>query len=243
MPPRLLPVLLLLAGCPDPSVSTDAGEGKAGGPAPTAPLAPPDGAVAPPPEGAPAGAPGGVPGELPPPPAGGVRPDNVFQVTSGQSVKISGTVSYSGTRTGDLRVDFLKSNVGAFPELAHSITLPKPGPFEVEAPKGYGELSVVAFLDADGNGPSEGEPAARIEGTITVADADITGLSLTLSDAPNLGDLKPPGAGGGKPPGDATTGGPTQSPGANPATNPTGGPTATPAGGSATPTTPAAPGQ
>lgn len=206
----LVPLLALLAACPDPSAKSDGGEGKVamGGPPPGAP--PPG---SPPPGAAPTA-------------TGGVRPNTAFQVAPGQGIKISGTVSYAGTRKGDLRVDFLRSNLGSFPELVHSVTLPQPGAFEVEAPKGFGEVSVVAFLDADGNGPSDGEPAARVDGTLKIEDKDIGGITLTLSDNPDLGDLKPPSQGGGKPAGDAMTGGATQLPGANPALNPTGGPPA-----------------
>lgn len=211
----LLPLLLFFAACPDPSAKSDGGQGKGmmGGP-------PPGG---PPPGGQPPG--GAQPPGSAPTPTGGVRPNSTFQVAAGQGVKLSGTVTYEGAKKGDLRVDFLRSNMGSFPELVHSLTLPQPGAFEVEAPKGFGEVSVVAFLDADGNGPSDGEPAARIEGTLKIEDQDLPNLVLALTDNPELGDLKPPGqGGGGKPAGDAMTGGITQAPGANTVANPTGGP-------------------
>ncbi len=206
----LLPLLstLFLAGCPDPTAVAD-GKGSGGPNGPPDPNAPRDanGApMAPPQDGA---------------GPGGGRPQVVgFKVEPGTGVKLSGDITYTGTRTGTLRVDFLKnSEGGSFPELVNTIALDKPGPWSVEAPKDLGDISIVSFIDADDNGPSDGEPAGKIDKT-TVAGADIAKLDITLSDNPELGSLKPPGKGapaGGMPPppgangpapGDAPPGGP-----------------------------------
>ena len=165
----------------------------------------------------------GMPGA---PAAGaGMRPAASFEVPAGTGVKVSGTVVYAGSKTGQYRIDFLKPNKGSFPELLHSITLDKPGAWEIEAPKGTGEVAVVGFLDADGNGPSDGEPAALTDPPLTIGDKAITGVTLTLSDTPDLKDLKPPG--GPKAPGIAApaggAGGPTPA-GATPGGATPGGP-------------------
>lgn len=173
----LLPCLLLLAGCPDPSASRGAGA----------------------PKDAPPGGPGGPGG----PGAGGsgggssgpVHPGQTsFKVEPGQGVKLSGTIAYAGTKTGTLRLDILRNpgTPGTFPELLYSATLDKAGPWEVEAPKNTGAVGIVAYLDADGNGPSQGEPAAEV--AAEVKDAPLPALDLTLSDSAELGAFKPPTA-------------------------------------------------
>ncbi|MFN7143912.1 MAG: hypothetical protein ACK4YP_09065 [Myxococcota bacterium] len=219
---RLLPVLLVLAGCPDPTASPEGAGGSAGAP----------GAGAPP------------PGEAGPPGAqGGSRPTpQGFQVTAGEGVKLSGTVSYAGTKTGPVTVDFLRqAQGGTFPELVHSVTLPAPGPFEVEAPKDAGDIAIVAFIDSNGNGPDPGEPAGRVKDMVKVGAEPVTGLEIALSDAPDLGDLAPGGAGGATPPPGGAEGTPPVqgTPGEAPAGTPPAGtpPAAPPAGGEA----PAAP--
>ena len=166
----LLPFVLLLTACPDP----------------TAGQAPKLGA----PEGA-------------PPPGGGasgpVHPGATsFQVTPGSGVKLSGEVRYTGTKTGTLRLDFLRASAaqGSFPELLESLTMDKPGPFEVEAPKNTGLVGIVAYLDVDGNGPSAGEAAGTPgAGEIDIKDVPVTGIDIELKDEANLGKYTPPTAG------------------------------------------------
>lgn len=201
----LLPLLLVLGGCPDPTASTDGakvdmlGPGGQGQPG----AGGPGGQGQPGTPGQP-GAEGGMPGEGVP---GGARPTPPgFQVTAGEGVKLSGTVSYTGVKTGKFRIDFLQQTEGnGFPRLVHSTTLDAAGPWEVEAPKGSGDLKIVSFLDANDNGPDPTEPAGRVKQVVMVADAAIPGLDIVLTDEPDLGDLKPGGPGqegkGGPPPG------------------------------------------
>lgn len=181
------------------------------------------------------GAPGtpGTPGGPGTPPEGGARPTSPsFQVAAGEGVKVSGTVTYGGAAaTGKVKIDFLRHAEGAqFPELLHSVTLAGPGAFEVEAPKDAGKLMVVAFMDANDNGPDPAEPRAPAQ-EIVVGTAPVTGLTLALTENPDAGDKgKPPitepaaapGAGGPQPIG---TPGTPQPLGAPPA----------PAGGAAAP--------
>jgi len=236
---RILPFALLLAGCPDPSATPEAGgmpEQPMGG-VPGAEGGQPGGAGGAPPTGAEGGMPNGRP----------VAPG--FKVTTGEGIKLSGTVSYTGSKTGVVRIDFLQQSTQSnFPDLVHSLELAAPGPWEVEAPKDGGDFWVVAFLDADANGPSPGEPAARVKDMVKLASTPITGLDLALSDTPDLGDLAPggkdtlgaPGGPGAEPkPGEAPPGGeagavPAGAPGAVPAgapgAVPAGAPSAVPAG-------------
>jgi hypothetical protein len=49
------------------------------------------------------------------------------------------------------------------------MTLEKPGPWEVEAPKDGGSLWIVSFIDANGNGPDTTEPAGRVPEAVKLA--------------------------------------------------------------------------
>ena len=114
-----------------------------------------------------------------------------FDAEEGKSVTLSGTVAYTGTATGTLRVDFLRQtdNTSA-PTLLDTITLTAPGPFSVQVPKDLGAISIVAYLDSSDNGPDADEPSAHTDGNITIGQADVTGVDLNLSDNPNKGGLK-----------------------------------------------------
>ena len=178
---RSLPLLLVLVGCPDPTAAPEGGgmsDKPMGGGAPGEPGQPGQPGMG--------GPPGGEGGPTGRPTAPG------FQVTAGEGVKLTDSLSYTGTKTGVYRIDFLKqSEQASFPELVHSIELPAPGPWEVEAPKDAGEFWVVSFLDANGNGPDPSEPAARVKDLVRIGTEPIGGLDLVLSDDPDLGELKP----------------------------------------------------
>lgn len=194
----LCAALVVLGGCPDPNAVVEGAPSlepaALEGGAPPLGAPPSDPGAGPQPAGEPAPTPGGEAG----PSAG--RPAGVaFQVEPGKGVRLSGTVSYGGAASGTLRIDFLKNPAGAsFPELVHTLSLAAPGPWSVEAPADLGEISIVAFLDANDDGPGAGEPAGMIERT-TVGSAAMANLDITLSDTPELGSLKP-GAGPGAPP-------------------------------------------
>lgn len=229
---KLLPLLLILAGCPDPaatdpSTSAPPPNGAPGGPppggAPGAPgEAPPGGAPA---DGSQAAVPAGDPNNVltpgaTPPPGGRPKPTG-FELVPGQGVKLGGTVTYSGSATGKLRIDLLRNPEGApYPELMASIEMDKPGPWSIEVPKDYGDLSIIAFLDSDDNGPSAGEPRSAFTNAIKIGKTDVSDVVLEMSDnpkdemgkgspAPGAGG-PPPGAGGAPPPGAPPAGAPPE---------------------------------
>jgi len=217
----LLALPLLLAACPDPAQNKDKAGPMPGG--------------MPPEVGMPAGTPPGAGGEMGPgaAPGGapaGMRPNARFDVEAGQGVKISGTLTYAGSATGTLRLDVLRTGTSQFPELVHTAVIDKPGPFEIEAPKAYGDVRIMSFIDTSDNGPSPGEPAGGWEPVITIGSEPVTGIDIVLADRPDLKDLAPPG--------------PEKmgAPGSAPAPGQTGGPavTPTPAGEAAPPADPAA---
>jgi hypothetical protein len=128
----------------------------------------------------------GPSGELPPAP-----PTNMaFTIEEGQSVKLSGLVSHSGTETGNLVIQVLRVSTGNPPQLLHSESIDKAGPFTIQAPSDLGQISLMAFMDLDGNGqPSEDDIGARSD--LNIQSIDLSDLNLVLGDIELLGDLVP----------------------------------------------------
>ena len=169
-------VALVLVACPDPNPTgsyTSSGGGdvaSSGGPG--------------------SAGPGGAGGPA------GTRPDDArFKVGEGEGVELSGSFLYEGEASGRMQIDFLTQEEGGPPRLVHTLQVDKPGPWKTRAPTNYGELHVVAFIDKEGDGPSSDDPAAKSDGPITIADADVTDVELKLSDDPELGTFTPGGSG------------------------------------------------
>lgn len=183
-----LVLALATAGCPDPNPtgSYGAAEGQGTGPAT---------------------ADGGTGGPAPSSP-GATRPNDArFKVAKDEGVELSGTFEYSGDKTGQLRLDFLTMEDGQPPRLVHTKELTKKGPWSVRVPKDYGNLYVVAFIDQAGDGPGGDDPAAVTE-AVSVGAEDVTGVTLALSDDPDLGLFTPGGAPNSPPPGEPAPGEP-----------------------------------
>jgi hypothetical protein len=157
-------MFLMLAGCPDPTTAADLGNPGPGGAAPGG-----NGT-----EGAPQG----------PPP----EPGN-FDLDDGAGVTVSGTLRYTGEAKGMVRIDVLKKEEDAPPQLLHVEKLDAAGAFSFQAPSNTGEVSLVAFVDVDEDGPSPTDPAGRAD--IEIAEATVADLQIDLSDEPELGDLTP----------------------------------------------------
>jgi hypothetical protein len=147
-----------------------------------------------------AGAPSAAGASTAPPPAasdpGATRPDAArFKVTPGEGVTVSGTFTYPGTRKGLMRIDLLQIPEGTPPRLVHTLELKTTGEWKVAAPKGFGDLYLMAFIDQNRDGPSPDDPAAVVK--VTIANDSIPNVSLALSDEPDLGPFAPgatPGA-------------------------------------------------
>ena len=101
-----------------------------------------------------------------------------FDVAEGQGVAISGTFSYAGTKTGTYKVDFLSRKESGPIELVHSLTIDKPGPFSVEAPKSYGAIYVVAFVDEASDGPTATDPAGMTKEPLQIGEAPIADVTV-----------------------------------------------------------------
>lgn len=206
---------LFLIGCPvaPPEQPPQSQPGPLAGGAPGGPgEGAPDGGA--PPEGGPP-ADGQAPPEGGPPPAdgegappGGEGTESLLDVQPGEGVAVSGTVSYDGSLKGDVRVDMIKENYqgSPMPRVMTSVLVGDDGAWEIEVPKGFGKVNVVAYLDSDGNGLSPGEPIAAKNG-VNVKNAAVSGISLKLSDDPSdleihLPPLEGGGETGGAPPAD-----------------------------------------
>lgn len=149
----------------------------------------------------------GVPDGGPPPPDG-ERPNNAqFEVAEGEGVTLSGTITYAGDQSGQLRMDFLTVAENSHPSLVHAMSIDAVGPFSIEVPKDFGELHLVSFIDVAGDGPSPTDPAATAK--VSIGSEDVGDITLALSDEPDLGELTPGG------PAD----GPAPTPGEAPAEN------------------------
>lgn len=173
--------------------------------------APPEGGGAPPEGGAP-GAPNEE-GEAPAEAGKGVEASE-FDIEEGQGILVSGTVTYSGSQDGDIRVDLLKENYqgSAMPKVMTTVAVASDGTFQIEVPKGFGKVNVVAFLDFDGNGISPGEPIAAKNG-VNIKNAAISGLKLKLGDDPSDIEVRlPPIEGAAPPDGAAPEGEPPAAP-------------------------------
>jgi hypothetical protein len=206
-PGTLLLALLATMGCPEPELSQ--------GP----------GGAQPPGSGA-SGTPGGTEGSPPggaAPPAGARPQDAKWSPEPGMAVELAGQVSYTGSATGPLRIDFLRKTEGQPPELVHSLELTAAGPWTASAPQGAGAVHLVAYIDKAGDGPSADDPAGRTSEPVVIDTNTLTGLDLVVSDTPDLGDLTPgaPEGAGGPPqaggPGGAPPKGQDGPPGAAPA--------------------------
>jgi hypothetical protein len=198
------PMGLLLAGCPDPNPVGSYQEYGEEGPA------------------ASAGEAGG--GAAGPTDKGSTQPNSArFQCTkSDECVKVTGSFNYAGTQSGMNRLDFQSVTDGAPPRLAHTLELKKPGTWTIDAPKDFGTLRIVAFIDLGGDGPSKGDPGAVTE--LDIGAVDLPDVSLDLTDDFDIAVLSPGGGPGGMKQvmgdpaagGDPNGGDPGGDPGANP---------------------------
>lgn len=156
-------------------------------------VGPGGGAPGPGPEGQP---PEGQPpdGEGPPSP-GGIPP---FADLSGDTVQVRGTLLWPGAPAGaliDLDLFQPSETAGGGRQMLGKLKLP-PGDFSFAAPAGFGPLVLEAFVDADGNGPSSGDPMGRYpDNPVRVGSRDVDGVVITLAvtaDGRMPGNAPPP---------------------------------------------------
>ncbi len=179
--------LLLLSGCPQsPTEDPTGANGSSAPPAVKAKIKARD-------------LPGGEASGPPPSTSPGPPPDNISFEVEGEGIALRGALVYSGDQEGALRLDMLVLEENRPPQLAHTQTVGEDGAFDITAPPDFGPVYVVGFIDVAGDGPSPTDPAGMLE--ILIGDTDIEGITLTLSDDPDLGPLTPGGGDDGAPDG------------------------------------------
>ncbi len=188
----LLPVSVLVA-CGDPSEHyrpplAPGGEPGMG----AAPVQPPGGGAAPA-EGTPPpnqGSAGAAPGLDGPCQATGLTVEQ-YGLEAGSGVKLEGDLLYAGEMSGLLLLDLVAvDSLGGANASAYSVVCSGVGAFEAEVPKDLGEARLVVFIDADGNGPSEGDPGG-LSDELDIGGSSIEGITVHITDDPDLGAFAP----------------------------------------------------
>lgn len=214
---HLLPLLALLAGCPEPK---SGGPSAPGGPPPAMGDVPPGGPGGP---GVPSGPPNGEgqpvdlpPGVAPPPPTG----VPMLVVDEAKATEIGGTVKWSG-ETGVIRIDILHFGGAQDGGVMHATSWPTAGEWRIPINNDQGTISLHAFIDFEGDGPSPTDPSVIVKG-VEVTAKGRTDINFDLDEAlKNVGKVPavtpqppppPPEGTDGLPPPDAPAGEPTLEP-------------------------------
>jgi hypothetical protein len=230
---RLLPATLglFLIACPEPPTAPVGGPGGN----------PPPGGEAGGPGGAPGTPPGGEGGSPPPnggnvPPAGGGNVMPTIVVEEGKGVDLGGNLTWTGTG-GVIRIDILADDGKGGQLVLHAANIEKAGKWTIPVNQDQGEITIMGFVDYDGNGPSPNEPAVT-HAKVAVGKTPITTLDFDLDAA--AAALPGGGAPGGAPAAGATPPADGAAPPADGAAPPADG-AAPPADGAAPPADGAAP--
>lgn len=129
---------------------------------------------------------------------GATQPNEArFRVKPGEGIEVSGTFVYEGEISGMRRLDFraIPEGEGA-PRLVHTLEVRSGDTWEIEAPKGFGQLQVHAFIDQDGDGPTKGDPGYVTDPPLRIDQEPILLVELRLTDDFDPSVLAPGGAPG-----------------------------------------------
>lgn len=168
-------------GEPTPGIPEEPAPGKPGEPAPAQAGAPTPGApggqqagVADPPKpGIPVPPKPGAPGTPPP--------------DDGPTVVVSGTITYPAYTKGTVRITAFDGDhtlhTSTPPKVVGSAEATQPGAFEMKVPLNLGRIFLEAAIDEDGDGhPGPLDPQGQADRyPVTVKEADISGLTITLT--------------------------------------------------------------
>ncbi len=105
-------------------------------------------------------------------------PDTPFAAKDGERVLISGEMTSEAS--GSVDMDIMAPDASAPGGMAHlgKLLFDGPGPLTIEAPTGAGSITLQAFQDVDGDGPSDPDPFAAA--SVVVQDQDIVGVALDM---------------------------------------------------------------
>ena len=119
-------------------------------------------------------------------------------LTDKETVTLKGTIDFNSAQNGSYLIDVVSTQKQ---RAVFGFECSKPGEFAVDVPVDLGSVWLFAFIDTDGNGPSEGDPQGRTE-DFTVEDSAISDLTVPIrigAVVQEAFELKPPGGGGGMP--------------------------------------------
>ena len=112
---------------------------------------------------------------------------------AGEGVEISGRLKYDGSKSGQLLIEAM-SREGDLPaqSVYHFICGSMgSGSFDLEAPESLGEVYLVAFIDQDGDGPTDSDPAGYTTNPVDIGDDEISGVEIVIQDDADLGAFTP----------------------------------------------------
>ncbi len=109
------------------------------------------------------------------------------ELVPGDTISVSGSVTYSGSQLGNIIVVVSPLQVGF--GTPYSAILSSPGAFSISGVPADRQVWVRAFLDTDGNGVGNGdEPWGESALNPFSSTGDITGVDIILSDVGDDGD-------------------------------------------------------
>jgi hypothetical protein len=100
-----------------------------------------------------------------------------------EGIELSGTMAYldDPPLVGTVRLEVMTTGDDGEATLLVVEDLEGLGPWSVRVPEDLGPVNLLAYVDAEMNGPNPGEPSSNLIEPITVAKADISGIELVLS--------------------------------------------------------------
>lgn len=125
---------------------------------------------------------GGGGGAGGPPAFGRVDPPG-FVLGENEGVELSGRLTYldEAEPVGSLRLEIMAVVSEAETTLLAVQDLEELGDWTMRVPADLGEITVLAYFDAEMNGPSPGEPIGQLFENIVVGSEDISGIDLAVS--------------------------------------------------------------
>lgn len=102
----------------------------------------------------------------------------------GEGIVVSGTATYDGKQEGSIRVDLIQtdgSGEGGLQPLNTVLAGPD-GTWKFEVPKDMATVSMVAYIDVNGDGPNPGEPSG-VQSGVAVAPEGVRGIEIVLSES------------------------------------------------------------
>ncbi len=102
-------------------------------------------------------------------------------------VTVSGTLVVDEGVTGTVDIDCFAPDAEDpnKRELVNKVKIHQPGAYEMKVPKDFGPLILEAFIDADGDGPDDGDARGEFANNpLVIAGEDISGVDIELIEPP-----------------------------------------------------------